>query len=114
MVATSTTSQRCSNPRSSHRGPDRGPDEAVGPVAAQDVLGEYRARLAGAPVGEVDPDPAGRSSWVSAVTSMLPRRVTVSVPVQVGGEDLLQLGLVEHVRLGVAVPAGRWSALELG
>ena len=88
VVATSTTSQRCSNLQVAHRGADRGADDAVGAVAAQHVVGQQG--LAPSPVTRsVTSTRTGPSpSWVTPVTSTPPRRVTV-VRSEVGAQQLL-------------------------
>ncbi len=92
---------------------DRGPDHAVGAVAAEHVLGQDRLAAAGDPVADLDPHPAGAvldHVGDLAVAADGHRRIAG----QVRAEDALQHRLVEHVRLGVPVPAGRGAPPELG
>ena len=92
-------------PQVPHGGADRGPHDAVGAVAAQHVLGVDLLR-------SVDEHPHPRSVLGHAGDLGAAAERDGAVLLEVGAQDRLEVGLVEHVRLGVAVPA-RTSA-ELG
>ena len=86
-----------------HRGADRGSHHAVGSVAAQDVRRQHGLVLAAEPVGEVHPHPA--PTVLGDVGDVdVPAQRDRGLVLEVGAHQLLELGLVEHVGLGVAVP----------
>jgi hypothetical protein len=95
-----------------HGGADAGPDQAAGSVAAQHVLREDSAGLAGGRVGDVDSYATlvlGQGYYLAA-----PAQGDGVVPGEAGAQDSLELRLVEHVRLRVAVLAVGGVPRELG
>jgi len=91
-----------------HGGADGGPDQAAGAVAAQHVLREDSAGLA----GQVDSDATlvlGQGHHVAASA-----QGDGVAPGQAGPQDGLELRLVEHVRLRIAVLAVGGIPREFG
>jgi hypothetical protein len=85
-----------------HRGADRGAHHAVGSVAAQNVGGQHRVVFTGDPVGEVDANPALAILGDVGDLDVAAQHDRCLV-LEVGAQQLLEVGLVEHVGSGVAV-----------
>ena len=87
-----------------HRRADRRAHHAVGAVAAQDVGGQHGLVLAGEPVGEVHPDAA--LAVLGDVGDLdVAAQADRGLVLEVGAQQVLELGLVEHVGPRVPVPA---------
>ena len=91
---------------------DRRPHHAVGAVAAQYVGGLNRLLAAAHAVEEAHPHPAGPVLGDAGDLDITPQH-DVRIPLEVRPQHAFQLGLVEHVHLGVAVRAGLCAALQL-
>ena len=91
---------------------DRRPHQAVGAVAAQHVGGLDGLLAAAHPVEEAHPHPAGPVLGDAGDLDIAPQH-DVRIPLEVRPQHAFQLGLVEHVHLGVAVGAGLRAALQL-
>ena len=86
-----------------HGRADRRAHHTVGSVTAQDVGGQHGLGLGGEPVGEVHPDPA--LAVLGDIGDLdVGAQGDRGLVLEVGAEQVLELGLVEHVRLWVAVP----------
>ena len=91
---------------------DRRPHRAAGAVAAQYVAGLDGLLAAAHPVKEAHPHPAGPVLGDAGDLDITPQH-DVRIPLEVRPQHAFQLGLVEHVHLGVAVGAGLRTALQL-
>ena len=94
-----------------HGRADRGANHAVGSIAAQDVGGQHGLVVAGERVGEVHADPA--VAVLGDVGDLdVAAHADRGLVLEVGAQQVFELGLVEHVGLWVTVPAVVGGSVE--
>ncbi len=96
-----------------HRDSDAGSDQAVGAVAAQHVIGGHGVGVTVCPVAEGDAG-ASRSEVDEVGDFDIAFQRSQRVALQVRAQQRLELRLVEHIGLGMAVARSRGVTLEFG